>query len=250
MGTSTAKEGGAPRGYLEQSRDLWNSFFLVLPLLLVYQAGLFLSGGATGNGADLTIYLVQTWGWNALLWFNGLLIAVGVVGVVVARKQRRFEPRIALPVALESTAYAFLIGVVITWVLNRLMPAMFIPLAEGGAQGLPGGILDRVCLALGAGVNEEFVFRLGMFGGLTWALTGPLTKSKAAWTAVAISSVLFSLAHYLGPEPFAVYTFLYRFLAGAFFCGLFWFRGFAVAVYTHAIYDVLVMVVFPLLRGE
>ena len=31
--------------------------------------------------------------------------------------------------------------------------------------------------------------------------------------------------------------------AGAFFCGLFWLRGFAVSVYTHAIYDVIVMVI-------
>lgn len=241
MSTTTAKEGG-PRGYLEQSRDLLNSFFLVLPLLLVYQAGLILSGGAIGNGADLTIYLVRSWGWNALLWLNGALIVVGVIGVAVLSRKRRFEPSIALPVAIESTAYALVMGLLITWVLNRLLPPMLIPLASGDPA--QGGVLDRVCLALGAGVNEEFVFRLGLFGGLTWALKGPLTKSKAAWVAVAVSSVLFSLAHYLGPEPFAVYSFLYRFLAGALFCGLFWFRGFAVAVYTHAIYDVLVMVVF------
>lgn len=243
--------GGAPRGYFQQSRDLLNSFLLVLPLLLVYQGGLILSGGATGNGADLTIFLVQTWGWNALLWLNGGLILVGLVGVAVLKKQRRFEPRIALPLALESTAWAFLCGVLITWVLQRLLPPLFLPLA-GGEAGLPGGVLDRVCLALGAGVNEEFVFRLGMFGGLVWALEKPLgSQARAAWVGVGVSSVLFSLAHYLGPhESFAVYSFLFRFLAGAFFCGLFWFRGFAVAVYTHAIYDVLVMVVFPALRGQ
>lgn len=233
--------GGGPRGYFEQSRDLLNSFFLVLPLLLVYQAGLIISGGALGNGADLTSYIVKAWGWNALIYFNLLLIVVGIAGVIHARKKKRFDPRIALPVAIESTVYGLVMGIGIAWVLSSIRPA-FIPLAEGGQ--LPDSTMARVCLSLGAGVNEEFVFRLGMFAGGTAALTGPLKRNQAALIAALVSSVLFSLAHYLGSEAPQLYSFLFRFLAGMFFCGLFWVRGFAVAVYTHAIYDVLVMVVF------
>jgi hypothetical protein len=37
--------------------------------------------------------------------------------------------------------------------------------------------------------------------------------------------------------------FTFRLLAGVFFGLLFWFRGFAVAVYTHALYDVYVLLV-------
>jgi len=39
-----------------------------------------------------------------------------------------------------------------------------------------------------------------------------------------------------------VWVFTFRFLAGILFGLLFWFRGFAVAVYTHAIYDIVVLV--------
>ena len=60
--------------------------------------------------------------------------------------------------------------------------------------------------------------------------------------AVFVSSLLFSLAHYVGPEQFGMFSFVFRLLAGALFCGLFLARGFAVAVYTHAIYDIYVMV--------
>lgn len=250
MSTAKASGGtGGPRGYFDQSRDLLNSLVLVLPLLLIYQAGLFLTQGQTLNGADfITVVIMRRWGSTGLLVFNGVLIVAGIVGVVVLQRSRRFDPRIALPIAAESTVYALLLGVVITQVLTRIgvhPPAMAIeawtPLASGAGEA---GVLARFCMALGAGVNEELVFRLGMVPALAALAGHALPKRHAVIAAVLVSSVLFSLAHYLGPEPFAVYTFLYRFLAGAIFCALFALRGFAVAVYTHAIYDVLVMVVF------
>ena len=234
---------------MAQSRDLLNSLVLVLPLMLVYQAGLFLTRGATLNGADLvSVMILRRWGWDGLLVLNGVLIVAGLVGVVVLREKRRFDPAIVVPVAIESTLYALLLGIVVTQVMARigLRPAAieaFVPLASG--DGLPGGVLARLCLALGAGVNEELVFRLGMLTGFMAAFRkGGLERGAAVAAAVLVSSVLFSLAHYLGPEPFALYTFVYRTLAGAIFCLLFAGRGLAVAVYTHAIYDVLVMIVF------
>jgi len=111
-------------------------------------------------------------------------------------------------------------------------------------KGRPRRRYVRSMLLRFAGVNEEFVFRLGLLSALVWAGQKLMAKNPAVLVAVGVSSLLFSLAHYMGPEPFAVYSFLYRFIAGVLFCALFWLRGFAVAVYTHAIYDVLVMVVF------
>lgn len=247
MTTAKAESSGGPRGYFEQSRDLLNSLVLVLPLLLVYQAGLFLTRGQTLNGADFfAIVILPRWGWDGLLVFNGVLIVAGVIAVVVLTRKRRFDPKIALPMAVEGTVYAVLLGVFITQVLARLgirPPGLAIetwaPLAAGLAEA---GTFSRVCMALGAGVNEELVFRLGMVPGITALAERAMPRRRALVVAVLVSSVLFSLAHYLG-EPFAVYTFLYRLLAGVLFCAIFALRGFGVAVYTHAIYDVMVMVV-------
>jgi len=36
-------------------------------------------------------------------------------------------------------------------------------------------------------------------------------------------------------------VFVFRVLAGCFFGMVYWFRGFAVAVYTHALYDIYVL---------
>ena len=47
--------------------------------------------------------------------------------------------------------------------------------------------------------------------------------------------------HHLAGEAFEIYAFTYRTFAGLFFAGVFIARGFAVAAWTHAIYDLHVM---------
>jgi membrane protease YdiL (CAAX protease family) len=67
---------------------------------------------------------------------------------------------------------------------------------------------------------------------------------RSVLVALLISSFLFSAIHYVGEmaDPFTVFSFVYRFLAGMLFAGLYAARSFAVAVWTHALYDVLVLV--------
>ncbi len=70
------------------------------------------------------------------------------------------------------------------------------------------------------------------------------SKVGIALGAIFFTSILFSAVHYVGglADDFTLYSFLFRFLAGIFFAVLYYVRGFAVAVYTHAIYDVMVLV--------
>jgi hypothetical protein len=58
-----------------------------------------------------------------------------------------------------------------------------------------------------------------------------------------LSSLAFSLAHHIGPagEAFRFSAFVYRTLAGVFFAAIYQVRGFAVAAWTHALYDVYVL---------
>jgi hypothetical protein len=55
--------------------------------------------------------------------------------------------------------------------------------------------------------------------------------------------VLFSGAHYVGPlgDSFALPSFTFRFLFGLALNVLFLWRGFGVAAWTHALYDVMVV---------
>jgi len=71
--------------------------------------------------------------------------------------------------------------------------------------------------------------------------------------AFGISSFIFSAVHHIPPygDPLHLDVFTFRFLAGICFGLLFWFRGFAVAAYTHALYDIYVLVqLIRLIRRE
>ena len=103
--------------------------------------------------------------------------------------------------------------------------------------------LDVIVISAGAGLHEEFIFRLMLMGGLSWLLSS-LAGPKRAWVfALVISSLAFSLAHHIGPagEPFTFAAFVFRTLAGVIFALVYQVRGFAVAAWTHALYDVYVL---------
>ena len=118
---------------------------------------------------------------------------------------------------------------------------------QRGTTALTLGMASRFVMSLGAGVWEETVFRLGIMTGIVLLLERLLGLGRwlAVTIALLVSSVLFSAMHHIPPygDPFAIGVFTFRVLAGAFFGLLYWFRGFAVAVYTHALYDLYVLVV-------
>jgi hypothetical protein len=230
--------------------DPLTSLLLVLPLFLIYQIGVLLMP-STYNGADLiTSQMLRLLHGHAdtYLLINLGLAAALVALMLVLRRKNEFDPRLFVPVLLESAIYAVTMGSLICFVMVDLLhvdPKMWIgaPLATGPEQANP---LAKLVLSLGAGVHEELVFRLLMVGGGTWLLAQLIGVNRwvAIVTSMLISSVLFSAAHHLiGGEPFRVGAFVYRILCGLVFATIFQTRGFAVAVYTHALYDIYVLIV-------
>lgn len=172
----------------------------------------------------------------------------GIAGVAALRQ--KVDLGIIVPVAIESTVYAFLLGLVVTQILWRvgIRSAAWVtdvPLAQGGPQGS----VPALCAWRSARART----RRSCSGWACSRGSSPSSRkfgserAQAVLGAVIVSSVLFSAAHHLGPEPFSLYAFAFRTLAGAIFCAIFAWRGLAVAAYSQAIDDVLVMVVYPLL---
>lgn len=235
--------------------NLKTSIVLVFPLLIAYQLGLLFSRDAF-NGADLLtgrIYALVGSARNFLL-FNVALAVIFVLLLVVLRRRQEFDTRLFLPVILESSLYALAVGPLIVWTMVHLGidPKLSLgDLAQAAAGAAPDpvdpkqlGLLSRICLSLGAGVHEELVFRLAMVPGIAWLLSrgGGLGRALSLLGAFLLSSLLFSAAHHvIGGEPWRLVPFVYRFFCGMIFATLFQFRGFAVAVYTHALYDMYVM---------
>jgi membrane protease YdiL (CAAX protease family) len=227
----------------ETPRNLLTSLMLVFPLLILYQIGILFTGGLV-NGADfITALVVHQFGPRGYMAFVSLVVAGFLVAAILLRRRQHFNARTVLPVLLESTIYALTMGGLILLVMTKILhlsPPRLGPTLQSA------GVLTNFVMSIGAGVYEETVFRLGLLSGLFWVgerLFG-LARLPSAVIAFFVSAAAFSLMHHVGPlgEPFVIGAFVFRLLAGLLFGLLFWFRGFAVAVYTHAIYDVLVLV--------
>jgi hypothetical protein len=237
---STAKP--APRRF--QRANLLTSLMLVFPLFLVYQVGV-LAIPQVYNGADLITSQLLRLLHGQLAYYlllNGALTVVFLILLAVLRRKNEFHPRMFIPVLVESALYAVTMGSLIVFVMQNVLhvdPRLAV------APEAPGP-LAKVVLSFGAGVHEELVFRLMMVPGFT-ALFEKVIKLRR-WIALTLaflaSAVLFSAAHHvIGGEPWRIGVFVYRLLCGLVFATIFQTRGFAVAVYTHALYDVFVLLI-------
>ncbi len=207
--------------------DLEASLVLIFPLLLAYEIGVLFVGRV--NGADVVTRAVYTIAGSraAYLLLYACVAALYLLWIRREQRYRTLRVEAAAPVVLEAAIYALTLGALITLVLDRLL-----------GLSLTGTSLVG---ALGAGVHEELVFRLGLFAGFVALLEG-LERRFAIVLALVTSSLLFAAAHHLGAhgEPFTMHAFAFRTLAGAAFGAIFWFRSLAHAVYAHVLYDLVV----------
>ena len=230
--------------YLSAAAHPWASLVFLLPLLIVYEGGvLFLPQtgtpvGRTGADEWLRDGLTRTGVGPA--WVSPLAV-VGVLGFGALRRWKSRPGRMAstlFGMTLESLVFA-----VALWAgAKNLAPAFAgwgVPAAVGFAAPAAGQLVTYV----GAGIYEEVLFRLGLFGGLCLVLRLALLPKIVAVPLAAVGAALvFAGAHHYGAagEPFVPGRFLFRALAGLYFTAVFVTRGFGVTAGTHAAYDVLV----------
>jgi Type II CAAX prenyl endopeptidase Rce1-like len=227
------------------SRNLFTNLILIFPLLLAYQLGVLVTYPML-NGADfVSALLFGTLGMTQMQYFVfvSVVTLLFLLAVILLRREQHFQPKIVVPIVLESAIYALTMGSLIVLVMTKLL-GISPRLAAGLEQQ---GALSRLVMSLGAGVYEELVFRLGLLGGI-FALCQRVF-GWGRWLSVAlafsISSIAFSAVHHIPPygDPLRLDVFTFRVLAGVFFGTLYWLRGLAVATYTHALYDVYVLLV-------
>ena len=206
--------------------ELATSLVLIVPLLLAYQIGVLFAGHV--NGADVvTRAAYGALGRTTYLVVQAAIACAFLVWIRRTQRGQVLELRVMAPVLLEAAIYALTLGALVSLVVDRLL-----------GLGLTGGLVIN---ALGAGVYEELVFRLGLFGGLVALLSREPSRAMVAIAMVG-SSIAFAAAHHLGAhgEPWSQHAFAFRCLAGLVFGLIFWFRSLAHAVYAHAFYDLLV----------
>ena len=228
--------------YFLKSRTSFYSFLFTLPLFLLYEANIvFLSWDdilVVRNGADFLmrnilesfdIYGLYGLG---LVFFLGLLVTY--IFFIKEDHQQEVKVNFLFIMLAESMLWTF----VLYFSLFKFMVLLMNPTGKT--------ILQQVTLAIGAGIYEEFLFRVLLIAGLSGILGFVFMWDKTFKNiiAVVLSGGIFSAFHFMGEygDFFSMELFLIRFFAGLFLGVLYMYRGFGITAYTHSIYDLIVLI--------
>lgn len=229
--------------YLEQTRGILYSYLISVPLLIAYEI-LILVSQPPEQAVRISIdvwfkSIFQSLGVNAI---SATLIVAAVIGAIILYIKRadlsHLKKKYFLSMVLESAVYAVLVTIVIIGLLETILTMKVYNTVEA---------LNKVqlfALSLGAGLYEELFFRVILVGGLSYVLMNFFSKRGVAYAIAAlIAALIFSSVHYVGQfgDSFTVGSFLFRFLFGLALNVIYVTRGFGIAAWTHALYDIFVI---------
>ena len=215
-----------------------------MPLFLIYEIGVFTISSSNlpllRNGADVLMrQLLEVFGIYGVYGFSGTFLFGFIIAFLRQKKSlmtSSIRGEYLLTMLFESIGWAILLTISMIWFPNLLM------------SGKEGILIQQFVLAIGAGIYEEFVFRVIIITGMIYVLGfvfqwGNFAKKGGS---VFISAILFSIFHFVGPygEDPQIDLFTIRFIAGLILGTIYVFRGFGIAAYTHTIYDLFVLTKF------
>jgi len=213
-----------------------------IPLFFVYEISiLFLSKDdiiVVRNGADFLMRnILESFGIYGLyalgfVFFFGF--ALSFIFFIKADRKKELKSNFLFFMFIESVLWSFILYLM----LSKFMLVLMNPMGKM--------ILQQVTLAIGAGIYEEFLFRVLLIAGLTRLLGFIFLWKQLSRKIVAliISGGIFSAFHFMGEygDFFSMELFLLRFFAGIILGVLYLFRGFGITAYTHSIYDLIVLI--------
>ncbi len=224
----------------------------LLPLIALYEVGLaFFLSSPDGTFRETILAhntlsrFFQTFGPGSLYLPGIALIVVLVVWHLIRRDRWSIRTSVLFGMAAESVLWMFPL------LVFGLIMSMEAALATTGGSG--DSWQAKATLSIGAGLYEELLFRLLMLTALHAILHDVLgmKDQPAAALAVVGSAVAFCMYHGVSPLDTAQLprTIFYT-VAGLYFGVVFLLRGFGIVVATHAFYDLMVLVVVPVLKGR
>lgn len=224
-------------------------------LLVLYEVAMLLlpDGGMPVRNAvdslfDQLLNLIP----SGTLLVSSVLLLAGVAFLVSdLRKGVTLRPSYFGAMGLESAVWAALIFFNLGWLVSQLVPVQSMLSASVAAQAGQApklSLAHEIGLSLGAGFYEELFFRLALvylliFGAYLIGMNHKATGVRLG--VLAVSAILFSIAHFdfvvggMG-DAFAFYPFIFRTAFGLLMSFLLMYRGFGIAAWTHALYDVFV----------
>jgi hypothetical protein len=240
---------------------------LTLPIFVGYHLGVvFLP---IRNAADVVTRELQLVA-NFNLWaYLALTLAIGagyVTPLLLAGRGHHLKFEKFVWMGTEGVVYALLMRLIAGYAVARLAaalatqdwsvlglmntaPALSASVEAAGSSVAISERLAGAIMSLGAGFYEELVFRVGIYGAgaalllFLFNITSAATQVlyRVGWAI--LSACIFSGWHYVGElgDTFDLATFVFRGICGLVFTLIYQYRGFAPAVWTHALYDIWVL---------
>lgn len=236
--------------YWDASRSHRYSLLFALPLLLLYEGLASLlpreAMGGIRNGADVLLtrlFIAVAGGYGPLLF---MFVLGGVATWLILRDLRAHAGELRgavfagmlLESAVLAVAFGFVVGLVTAQLLG-VLPVLAL------AQTNQLSWLQQLTVSLGAGLYEELLFRVllvSALAGVAKVVFGWHPKAAGIF-ATLIGALIFSAFHYIGAygDTLGVQSFVFRAVGGVFFSALFLMRGFGIVAWTHALYDVFLL---------
>lgn len=228
--------------YLLKSKTSFYSFLFTLPLFFLYEINiLFLSWDdilVVRNGADFLMRNILESFDIYGLYGLGLVFFLGLLVTYLFFIKEDQQQEVNVNFLFIMLAESMLWSVVLYFLLFKFMVLLMNPVGKT--------ILQQVTLAIGAGIYEEFLFRVLLIAGLSGILGFVFMWDKTFKNiiAVVLSGGIFSAFHFMGEygDFFSMELFLIRFFAGLILGVLYMYRGFGITAYTHSIYDLIVLI--------
>jgi hypothetical protein len=223
--------------YFQLSRSPHYSLAFAIPLLIAYEGfALFLNHSdlyGIRNSADVLLKLCLAYiGIHGFFGFGAAMVVALILFRIVGGGPRLGPIRfgVLLWMLAESLVYSLVFGTIVGAITHLLF-----------AQPFPLSRSAQILVSLGAGIYEEFVFRVLLLAILVFFLRRLLRfqEPMAYGVAAVLGAVLFSTFHYIGPfaDPLQFPSFMFRFIAGLILTGLYFARGYGITAYTHSLYD-------------
>lgn len=232
------------RHYFTSTHTLLYSYLISLPLLLAYEILIFIAQPDTEQVVRISVdvWIKRLFSYIGPDVLSITLIFVALLGVFVLYRERDRLSTLKAGyfggMIIEASVYAFVLALLISATVSNLLQMVQTSPMEQLS------LLQQFALSLGAGIYEELFFRVILVSGLLFIFKKIFSHQYLSYAcAITVAAVIFSLVHYVGVmgDPFSFGSFLFRFLFGLALNAVYVWRGFGMAAWTHAIYDLMVI---------
>lgn len=242
-------------GYWRLSMAPLHILAFLLPLIVVYEIGsiLYLQN-STGDMRTVSAWRMlsrffDVFGASSFHLPAITLVVVLLLWHVLNRDPWRIRPGVLIGMALESCVLMIPLLVLGLILDSKDRSDGLIALQQSQIDIRAFSWQERLTLSIGAGLYEELVFRLVLITAVHTVLCDfmKVARTTSAVVACVVSALAFAFYHDVSLTGLRsgtnISSAIFLTAAGLYFGGLFLVRGFGIVVATHALYDIVVLVV-------